>query len=1256
MNRVYKVVWNIDLQCMQVTSELTCARSGRDDRAILAARPIRWRPLSVAIMGAALCWSGMASAQEGVVLDGTPDGTPGYVGYELPNTHLIIEGQTAPPHIENLPRGEFPIGGFSRGGDGVVIKSASNSSIDNVTLENWEVTGGNGEYHVADGGRWIYARRAGNGGDGLVFNSSDKKRNLTISRGNVITGGTGGYAMGTGMAPRSLGAAGSHRDDEGFYHGEDSIGGEGGGNRITANQVINLGQLLGGRGGKSEAGDATDIGSELEPLPGAIGGIGTGGKGGGLFFDVEALFNEEGALIAGGTGGVGIGGSTDAYISGTGGLGVGGAGGGIEFVAGSLDNHALVSGGAGGDGIGGDGGFAGQAIGGQGAGMDFAGVAMRNAATGIISGGRGGDAFGGEFIPPHDIDGTRPGNAIGGQGGVALSINSDNAELRNEGQIIGGAGGNATTGEAAYFPAREEVGGAGGNGMVIAGDGNTLLNTASATISGGAGGLYQSNPDETQTFLVNGKGGVGVLVTGDHNSITNYGQINGGMGDIWSVEDLEYQMRSAEAIRIEGRDNTITLEAGAEVNGDIRLIGGGNSLVSMGGAINGSLELGSGDDMLSIYGHLDVRDQILLNNGLLNIAGVSETSGSMHVLNALGGISGSFNPGGILIGGMSASETDFLAQVGASMPDAQTLNVDYELSWNNSNASAAHGDFTLSNPDGSFIVGAALTTQTANANWDGDSLTKRGEGTLVLDGVNTYTGLTDVTQGSLIVGRTSANNDAQVAGAVDVQSGATLGGHGGILGHVNLLDGATLAPGNSIGTITVDSITFNPGSTYEFEANPDGTADKVNVTTSATIDGGHVAVLAGSGLWGASTPYTILTAGASVTGTFDSVASDLAFLAPELTYDPNNVYLTLTRNDIAFDNPSVAVTYNQRNAAAAIEGLGTGNAVYNAIVGLDAETARAAYDNLSGEIHASVRGALFQNSRYLRDALVTRLDRAAVADADVQGVRGWISGWGHQAETKSDGNATKTKVDGAGLALGGDLALGETARVGAALGQENSKVKAHGRHSNAETESLHVALYGGVALGPVELKAGVAYSDVDVTTKRNVWVQSVESRNAAKYDAEVTQAFLEAGHTFWAGSRASLMPYLNVAYVHVKTDGATENASPSSLRVKGESDDVTYTTLGLRSQLELKGGLNLYGDLAWQHAFGDVDTESWNRFVAGGDAFKARGVPLAENSIVIGLGLNWDLSKKSHLSVGYQGQLGDDVTDHSAHLRFNYRF
>ena len=153
------------------------------------------------------------------------------------------------------------------------------------------------------------------------------------------------------------------------------------------------------------------------------------------------------------------------------------------------------------------------------------------------------------------------------------------------------------------------------------------------------------------------------------------------------------------------------------------------------------------------------------------------------------------------------------------------------------------------------------------------------------------------------------------------------GGHGGHAGrhrhdHRRREHAGTIAPGNSIGTITVNgSFIQAAGSTYQVEVNAAGQGDRINVTGApgtATINGGTVQVIAAAGSYANSTTYTILNATGGRTGTYTGVTSNFAFLTPTLSYDPNNVFLTLALQGGRAGFLMSAYTPNQKAVGAAL--------------------------------------------------------------------------------------------------------------------------------------------------------------------------------------------------------------------------------------------------------------------------------------------------------------------------------------------------
>lgn len=520
-----------------------------------------------------------------------------------------------------------------------------------------------------------------------------------------------------------------------------------------------------------------------------------------------------------------------------------------------------------------------------------------------------------------------------------------------------------------------------------------------------------------------------------------------------------------------------------------------------------------------------------------------------------------------------------------------------------------------------------------------------GAGLVSLTGVSSgFSGDTRVENGALAV-------DGVLGGTVDVLAGGRLQGVGTV-GDVRV--GGTIAPGNSIGTLTVaGNIVFDPGSVYEVEIDADGQADRILADGTATLGGGRVSVLAGVGGYAPATTYTILTAHGGLSGTFTGgVTSNLAFLDPSLSYDANNVYLTMTRNDVDFS--TVGLTPNQIATGSGVESLGFGDPVWNAVLNLSADQAQYAFDQLSGEAHVSARTAMLEDSRFLRRAVNDRM-RAASGGGEAAI---WAEAFGARGHADSDGNAARLDRSVGGAFVGVDAPVSDTWRLGAVAGYSRATFKARDRHASGTRDSAHVGVYGGAAWGALALRMGAAYAWHDIATDRTVAFPGFSDALKADYDAGTAQAFGELGYAVQAG-RVALEPFANLAHVSLHAHGFTETGGAAALSGPSADAEATFTTLGLRAAATFEAdgaALTVRGLAGWRHTFGDATPLAAMRFASGGDAFVIGGVPLARDAALLEAGLDVALSPSATLGVSYGGQFGSGVTDQSVRAVLNVRF
>ncbi|MGO4833485.1 autotransporter outer membrane beta-barrel domain-containing protein, partial [Rhizobiaceae sp. 2RAB30] len=451
-------------------------------------------------------------------------------------------------------------------------------------------------------------------------------------------------------------------------------------------------------------------------------------------------------------------------------------------------------------------------------------------------------------------------------------------------------------------------------------------------------------------------------------------------------------------------------------------------------------------------------------------------------------------------------------------------------------------------------------------------------------------------------------------------------------------------------------------------------ADRIVASGKANIAGGKVEVLAGSGQFSLTSNYSILKATGGTHGRFSSVTSNLAFLTPSLVYGKTEISLKLDRNDVAFE--SIGTTRNQIAIGRIAEPLGAGNKVYDAIVKLDAPTARRAFDALSGEMHASVSGMLVEDSRFLRDAATDRIraafgqaGRSAVpvmaygdngleaVDATSERFAFWGQAFGSWGSMDGDGNAAAFDRTIGGFIGGADTALGDAWRLGLLGGYSNTSFDVTDRASSGSANAYHVGVYGGGQWGGIGLRGGAAYSWSDIKTGRTVAFGGFSDSLSADYSAGTAQAFGEFGYRMNAAGFA-FEPFAGLAYVGVDADGFTETGGAAALTGAGDRMDTTFSTIGLRAQSGFTIG-SVTGSfstmLGWRHAFGDV-TPGLDVAFSQGAFVSVSGVPIARDAAVIDAGLDFDLGRDASLGFSYSGQFGSGAQDHSAKANFSLRF
>ncbi|AEV35715.1 protein containing Outer membrane autotransporter barrel domain [Pseudovibrio sp. FO-BEG1] len=662
-------------------------------------------------------------------------------------------------------------------------------------------------------------------------------------------------------------------------------------------------------------------------------------------------------------------------------------------------------------------------------------------------------------------------------------------------------------------------------------------------------------------------------------------------------------------------------------------------------------------------------DQLSFWNGALTSADGTVHGGSgtwsstgTNWTDATGSASAPYQPDSTLI---------FQGTPGKVTVDSAGVSVSKGMQFAADGYSVSGGDIALTGATAIRVgdgtdAGAGYSTVVASNLTGTGSLKKTGLGTLILTGNNTYSGNTTVSGGALVV-------DGSIG---DVTTdGGSLGGSG-TLGAVTVNSGAVIAPGNSIGTMNTTSTVFNAGSVYEVELNNGGAAAGVNsdllaASNTVTINGGTVHVMPENGTdngstYTAGTTYTIITAGGGINGTFDSPTptDDFAFFNFALSYDPNSVFLT---SELAVPTFCVSgMSTNQCAAGGGVFSLDSGT-LYNAVLNLADEEAPQALDQLSGEVHASIRTALLEDSRFAREAVLNRMriaTGAVAADGQAQAEKRisesasfWGQGFGGWGSWSGNHNTAGLDRSVGGLFVGGDVLIGDNTRLGAFGGYDNSRLEVNGRRSSVTVDTVYLGAYGGAQFDALGLRVGGSYAWHDIDTARSVAFNGLSENLTASYDARTAQFFGEVGYRF-DHNTSSLEPFANVSYVSLSSDGYSETGGSAALTAGHGTIDSTFTTIGLRVGTLADLGefsAKLSAQVAWQHAFGGKEPFASHAF-NGGSNFSVAGAPVARDALVLDVGAAVDLGEDAAIGLSYNGRFGSGLTDQGLRANLTLRF
>lgn len=541
-----------------------------------------------------------------------------------------------------------------------------------------------------------------------------------------------------------------------------------------------------------------------------------------------------------------------------------------------------------------------------------------------------------------------------------------------------------------------------------------------------------------------------------------------------------------------------------------------------------------------------------------------------------------------------------------------------------------------------------------NAGYKG-SLVKRGAGTLVMTGNNTYRGGTTVEGGTLLgfaesFGVTGDDATAKANGKVTVN-----GGTFGLLASYN--DQFTMKgeqKHNESAGHSVD-VVVNAGGSFQITAGQDVTMGTLEFKEGAgfTVGSEDVDVLK-EAYAGTAQTGTVTTTG--VTGDKLAVANpDYAFFKTELKAEGNKLTGTLSRDETK-SFATYAQNANGQAIAGALEGA-AGGALYDALIGASKGDVAKTYNSLGDDFILNTRNAGIVNgmtlSRAIKDQAAGIGEGRKVEMADGT-ARLWATGVGSWSALDY-GQSDMDSDFYAGL-FGAEVDVCSATKLGLFFGAGSTDNKAGG--NKVESDDIHFGAYGVTNFSDVvNATYGFVYSHQSADATRALQVGSQLGMNAFSGDTDITQIFAEAAYTGLNTDAYSIEPYFGLSWIHAESDGFNEQVGTMAFSTTTEDQDVQVTTLGVRGAIPFTMGetkVALKGDVAWNHFFGDTEAEA-SMALAGSGVAHLKGGELGDMASV-GLGVEAQVGKMTTMGLSYTGAYDGDITSHgiSANVRFNF--
>ncbi len=851
--------------------------------------------------------------------------------------------------------------------------------------------------------------------------------------------------------------------------------------------------------------------------------------------------------------------------------------------------------------------------------------------TGYINGGfTGGYGSGSGIGTDFSVGTTFIDNSGQIQGDFGIDLNNGGKITNRAGGKIIGQGGDATFAIYSAFGSDNTLdidnsGQISGYNGIYLGSGGTITNYAGATITGTHSTAVQFSGFDVTSVLINQENAS--ISSTSTNAHAVYAHNNGHVDNAGSIQSTNY------GVSFNQNGNVINRETGT-INADKYAVyfENDNGTVTNYGSISG------GNSYTAIY-----RVNTLTNYGTIDAhfnsnRAIDGTSGN----DTFTLFTGSTTIGGIMGNGGS--------------------------------------DMLILDGDGTGTMNQWSTVGITN-------FTKQGTGTWIIPSGYSLNGASSFAAdaGTLVINGSVTVHDGQV------NDGATIQGTGSInavndASAINFNSGSTLATGNSIGHMTINTdLYLNAGATMQVELNTNS-IDELTVNGTMHIAGDlHLLDLSGNNLVDGQ-QYDFINAEA-YDGMFANITDNSAMMDFTASIDGQLMRLTAHQASNFEDHALPHQNGLARRLDLAMENNQLGD-LTGALVGLD-ETSlrnemdrlrpngapiRTVFSNAQGFSQDSLqlaRSAQQGNTRFAAapgQSMLKQLNddpyslaqdsEQATEQANISDgkLHFFASPFGQFGDIDSSDARTGYSYDAYGAIIGVDYNCIPNMSLGLSLGYINTDIGLDNSAGDSKVDTLRFGPYLTYTNGNWNVDASITGGFHWVDGKRNTIMGTAESDynsydftiyGAASYDMQL--------------DKVTLSPTFSLTYVHQMTDDYAESgAGTANLTVEDMQTDSLQSLLGVHASMPVMlGNLALTPEawIGWKYEWLDRDVDINSAFSANVTSpFTTTSEGTSRSQLVAGAAVFSQINETTSLKLNYELNTASDVTIHSVWAMIELNF